>query len=137
MDTVGHLFLALGLVVLSFLLAGFIAWYRVRRFIDRSHRAMGVVIKVRKIPFESRDTFAPVVRFTTGDGRALSFIDPVSKYPPEFEVGEQAQVFYDPRDPHRARVVKRLADLFISAKLLGGASAALLAVGLLMGWLWD
>lgn len=136
MDTAWSLYFAFGLVILGFLLAGFLLWYRTKRFIDRSHKATGVVIKVKKIPFENRDTFTPVVRFTTRDGRALSFTDPIAKYPAEFEVGEKTQVLYDPQNPHNARAVKRLSDLFLSAKLLGGASAALLAVGLLMELLW-
>jgi hypothetical protein len=136
MDTAWSLYFAFGLVILGFLLAGFLLWYRTKRFIDSSHKATGVVIKVKKIPFENRDTFTPVVRFTTSDGRALSFTDPIAKYPAEFEVGEKTQVLYDPQNPHNARAVKRLSDLFLSAKLLGGASAALLAVGLLMELLW-
>lgn len=92
MDTVLQFVFVSGLMVVGFLLAAFIFWYRTKRFIDKSHKTMGVVIKVKKVPFENRDTFSPVVCFTTNDGRALSFTDPIAKYPPEFEVGEQAHV---------------------------------------------
>jgi hypothetical protein len=133
MDTVLQVLFVSGSIILGFfLIAGFL-WYRTRRYIKRSHKAIGVVIKVKKIPFENRDTFSPVVRFETGDGRALSFTDPVSKYPAEFEVGEQTPVLYDPRNPHKARAVKRISDLFISAQLFGGAGAVLLVLGLLAG----
>jgi len=70
---------------------------------DKAQKVIGAVIKVRKVPFENRDTFSPVVRFTTRDGRALSFTDPISRYPAEFEVGERAQVLYNPQNPHKAR----------------------------------
>jgi hypothetical protein len=132
MNTVLQIYLIGGLIIGGFLLAGFILWVRTKRFIERSQKAEGVVIKVKSITFENRDTFSPVVRFTTSDGRALSFTDPVSKYPAEFEVGDRAQVLYDLRDPHKARVVKRLSDLFLSAKLFGTAGAALLLIGLLV-----
>lgn len=140
MSTEQQLVLVFGLVVAGFLVAGLVFWFRTRRFIDRSHKAIGVVIKVKKIPFENKDTFSPVVRFTTSDGRALSFTDPVSKFPAEFELGEKTQVLYDPRNPHKARAVKRISDLFILAKLFGVAGAALLAVGLVLGmfsWLMN
>jgi len=133
MDIILQLSLVLGSIIIGFLLAAFILWYRTRRFIDRAHKATGVVIKVRKVPFENRDTFSPVVRFTTSDGRALSFTDPVSCYPSEFEVGERAEVLYDPHNPHRARAVKKVSDLFLEARLFWVASAALLAVGFLIG----
>ena len=136
MNIVSQFALAFGLIIIGCLIAGLIFWYRAKTFIDRSHKAIGVVIKVKKIPFENRDTFSPVVRFETGDGRALSFTDPVSKYPAEFEVGEKTQVFYDPQDPHKARAIKRVSDLFLLAKLFGVTGAALLAAGLLAGILF-
>jgi len=133
MDIVLQFLFISGLIIVGFLVVAFLLWYKTKRYIDKAHKAIGVVIKVKKIPFEHRNTYSPVVRFETSDGRALSFTDPVSKYPAEFEVGERAHVLYDPNDPHRARAVKRISDLFISAKLFGGAGAALLALGLLLG----
>jgi hypothetical protein len=123
-----------GLLTCGFLLAGFAFWYKAKRFIDKSEKAKGVVIKVKKIPFEDRgDTFSPVVRFRTNDGRALSFTDAVSRYPAEFEVGEQTDVLYDPENPHNARAVKNISDLFLLAKMFGVAGAAVIASGLVMG----
>jgi len=133
MDIVLQFILRSALITGGFLLVGFILWVRTKRFIDKSQKAEGVVIKVKKVPFENWDTFSPVVRFTTSDGRALSFTDPVSKHPAEFEVGDRAQVLHDLRNPHKARAVKRLSDLFLSAKLFGATGAALLVLGLLVG----
>jgi hypothetical protein len=132
-NTVPQLLMVLGFAIVGLLLAGFILWYRTRRFIAKTHRATGVVLKVKIIPFENKDTFAPVVRFTTRDGRALSFTDPVSKYPAEFEVGERTQVLYDPKDPHRARAVRNISDLFLAARIFVVAGIALLAMLLLVG----
>ena len=133
MSSVQQLVFVFSLVVTGFLAAGLMLWYRTRKYIDRSHKAIGVVIKVKKIPFQNKDTFSPVVRFATSDGRVLSFTDPISKYPAEFELGERTQVLYDPQNPHKARAVKKMSDLFILAKLFGVAGAALLAVGLVLG----
>jgi hypothetical protein len=133
MDILLQLFLRFGLLAGGFLMVSLILRVRTNSFINKSHKAVGVVIKLKKVPFENWETFSPVVRFETSDGRALSFTDPVSKYPAEFEVGERAQVLYNPQDPHKARAVKRISDLFLAAKLFGGAGAVLLAIGLLVG----
>ena len=121
------------LITFGFLLVGFILWYRTKKSIARAQKATGVVIKVKKITFENRDTFSPVIRFTTSDGRALSFTHPVYSYPPEYKVGDQADVLYDPQDPHKAHAVKKVSDLFLPAKLFGMAGTALLAAGILIG----
>lgn len=133
MNTILHFLFVLGFVVLLFLMAGFVLWYRAKRFIDGTHQATGVVLKVKTIPFENRETFAPVIRFTTSDGRSLSFTDPISKFPAEFKVGDKAQVLYDPDDPHNARSVKKVSDLFLAAKMFTTAGFALLAMALLVG----
>lgn len=134
MDLVLQGLTVFGLLIVGFLLAGFAFWYKAKRFIGRSKKANGVVIKIKKVPFEGRgDTFSPVVRFKTHDGRALSFTDPLCKYPAEFEVGEHTEVLYDPQDPHSARAVKNISDLFLLAKMFGVAGAALLAAGVVVG----
>ena len=126
-------FWMLGVIIFLLLVAGLILWYRTKKYIDRAHATIGVVIKVKKIPYEGWVTFSPVVRFETHDGRALSFTDPIAKYPTEFEVGEHAQVFYDPQDPHNARAVKRISDLFLSAKLFTVGGVALWVLGIMVG----
>jgi hypothetical protein len=133
MNTVLQVILVSVLITSGFLLAGFILWYRTKRLIAGTQKARGIVIKMKRITFENRDTFSPVIRFTTGDGRALSFTHPVFSYPPEFKVGDQADVLYDPQDPHNARAVKRVSDLFQTARLFGAAGTALLAAGILIG----
>ena len=132
MNLEDYFFLRGGVLIFGLLLTSLGLWYRAKRTIDRTYQAVGVVIHLRKIPFESWDTFSPVVRFTTHDGRALSFTDPFSKFPPEYEVGEHTQVLYDPKDPHQARAVKNISDLFLPAEMFGLTGTALLLVALLI-----
>jgi hypothetical protein len=133
MDIVLQVNLVFVLITSGFLLTGFLLWYRTKRMIARAQRATGVVIKVKKMTFENRDVFSPVIRFTTNDGRTLSFTDPHFSYPPEFKIGDRADVLYDPQNPHKARAVKDMSDLFFIAKLFGTAGTALLAAGVLIG----
>jgi hypothetical protein len=126
-----------GMIIFGFLLVGFLLWLGTKRFIERSQNARGVVIKVKRVPFENRDTFSPIVRFTTHDGRALSFTHPQSSHPPEFEYGEQVNVLYDPRNPHKARVVRKISDLYFMAKIFWITGAGLLVVGFLIGAVFE
>lgn len=132
MNLENYFYLRGGFLILGLLLTSLGLWYRAKRTIYRTFQTEGVVIHVRKIAFESWDTFSPVVRFTTHDGRALSFTDPMSKFPSEYEIGEHTQVLYDPKDPHQARAVKNISDLFLPAQMFGLTGTALLAVALIV-----
>lgn len=132
MNLENYYYLKGGFLILGLLLASLGLWFRAKRTISRTYQTEGVVIHLRKIPFESWETFSPVVRFTTHDGRALSFTDPVSKFPPEYEIGEHTQVLYDPNDPHQARAVKKISDLFLPAEMFGLLGTALLFVALIV-----
>jgi len=76
----------------------------------------------------------PLVEFETKEGQILRFADGIGTIPPEYEVGENVPVLYDPAEPEKARVYswKRIwfAPLFISAigllPILVGLGLALL-----------
>jgi hypothetical protein len=54
--------------------------------------------------------YVPVVDFETLDGQTVRFTDGIGSIPPDYEVGTEVTVLYDPDDVHKARVVswKRL-----------------------------
>jgi hypothetical protein len=54
--------------------------------------------------------YVPVVDFQTADGKAVRFTDGIGSVPPDYEVGTEVQVLYEPDDVRSARVVswKRL-----------------------------
>jgi hypothetical protein len=59
---------------------------------------------------EGGAAYVPVVDFQTLDGQAVHFTDGIGSIPPDYAVGTEVQVLYDPNDMHSARVVswKRL-----------------------------
>jgi len=67
--------------------------------------------------------YVPVVDFETLDGQTVRFTDGIGSMPPDYEVGAEVQVLYDPHDVHHARVV--------SWKRLWLAPTLITAVGLL------
>jgi hypothetical protein len=67
--------------------------------------------------------YVPVVDFQTVDGKAVRFTDGIGSIPPDYPVGAEVTVLYDPEDVHNARVV--------SWKRLWLAPALITCVGLL------
>ncbi len=132
MDLENYFYLRGGILIVGLLLTSLGLWLRAKLTISRRYQANGVVIHLRKVSFDGWDTFSPVVRFTTHDGRALSFTDPVARFPPEYEIGEHTQVLYDPKDPHQARAVKNVSDLFDGAQLFGLTGTGLLLATILI-----
>jgi hypothetical protein len=67
--------------------------------------------------------YVPVVDFQTPEGQTVRFTDGIGSIPPDYEVGSEVRVLYDPDDVHSARVV--------SWKRLWLAPTLLTSVGLL------
>jgi len=71
----------------------------------------GTVVDNVYRPFaEGGAAYVPVVEFQTHDGETVRFTDGVGTIPPDYEVGTEVKVLYDPDDVHHARVAswKRL-----------------------------
>lgn len=46
----------------------------------------------------------PVVRFSTARGAKFVFTDKAGSYPPDYQVGEEVEVLYDPKNPEQAAI---------------------------------
>jgi hypothetical protein len=71
---------------------------------------------------------SPVVEFTTRTGETRTAIGSINRDPPEYKVGDVAEVLYDPDDPRRADVrseLRRWRFWFSIWTALGLALAAL------------
>jgi hypothetical protein len=67
--------------------------------------------------------YYPVVEFVTTAGETVRFTDRIGCLPPDYVEGAQVRVFYDPADPHAARLAswKRLwfaPTLFVAVGVL-------------------
>lgn len=117
--------LIVGLIVGGNLLVGLVLLYRTRRFAKNALATTGAVtvLKRRGSTKSGRALTSPVVSFVAADGSRVEFTDPILRYPPGFEVGEQVKVLYDRRNFKRARVSKYRWDLYFPAwvfLLVGG-----------------
>lgn len=108
---VSRVFASIGLLFLA--VGAFTAW-RAFTFTDSSAKAAGTVVELRLSRSGSSSSgHAPVVRFTTNEGRTVEFVSSVSSKPPAYKIGEEVEVLYDPKDPWHAEI-----DSFVSLWLL-------------------
>ena len=117
-------FLLIPLVVgAPFLLIGLSQVYRVVQVERNWISAPGTVVDNVVVARATGGSYAPVVDFQSLEAGAVRFTDGVGTIPPDYEVGAEVKVLYDPDDVHSARVVswKRLwlgPTLLICAGLL-------------------
>jgi len=104
-------FLLIPLVVgTPFLLIGLSQVYRVVQLERNWVSTRGTVVDNVVVAFASGASYAPVVDFWTLEGETVRFADGVGSIPPDYEVGAEVKVLYDPDDVRNARVAswKRL-----------------------------
>ncbi len=110
------LVIAVGFIVggASFMVYGGRSLHQTRQFVGRSTAATGVVVGMVTREHRRRDSGGfgtarhwlrhPVVRFQTPEGRTIEFQSTVGTRPAIHQVGQRVGVFYDPRNPHDAKI---------------------------------
>ncbi len=88
----------LGLIALGMYLHN-----RTEAFLARALHGRGVVVAMAANRSNNSTTWAPVVEFEDGS-RSFRFKDSVSSSPPSWQVGDIADVLYDPANPSDARI---------------------------------
>jgi hypothetical protein len=93
-----------------FLLIGLSEVYRVVQLERNWISAPSTVVDNVVVARATGASYAPVVDFRTMEGETVRFADGVGSIPPDYEVGAEVKVLYDPDDVHSARVAswKRL-----------------------------
>ena len=83
--------------------AGYTSW----RLEQSGETTTGTVIEMEESSSAEGGccVYSPVIEFSA-NGQAYTFESSNASYPPEYEVGEQVQVLYDPSDPETAQINK-------------------------------
>jgi len=87
----------------------------------------GEVIRLNESCDDEGCTYSPVVRFTTQDGRQVTYNSTFSSSPPAYDIGEQVTMFYQPDDPQRA-TIKGEGGVF--RFIFAGVGGVIIVVGL-------
>lgn len=121
---------------------GVFLFIRTRIFISKAQKVKGTVIQMVYSRSSSSSGggggYAPVYQFRTVDGQTIVMHDSLSSNPPQFQVGQEIDILYDPANPQKARINKWMNLYFVSL-LLGGMGLIFGGVGvvLLFGQLMD
>ncbi|MGB9300501.1 MAG: DUF3592 domain-containing protein [Anaerolineae bacterium] len=93
-----------------FLLIGLSEVYKVVQLERSWVSTHGTVVDNMTVAFATGASYAPVVDSQTLEGETVRFIDGVGTIPPDYEIGAEVKVLYDPDDVHNAQIVswKRL-----------------------------
>ena len=74
-------------------------------FIRKSDRAIGTVIELEKIDGTDGVTCKPIFKFKTSTNQEIIYRHISSSSPPNWYVGEEATIAYDPTNPTTARLL--------------------------------
>ena len=87
----------------------------------------GEVYKLNQSCDDDGCTYSPIVRFTTQDGKPVTYNSSFSSNPPAYDVGEQVIMYYQPDDPQRA-TIKGEGRVF--SFIFAGVGGVVMIVGL-------
>ena len=127
-------FLLIPLVVgAPFLLIGLSQVYRVVQLERSWISTRGTVVDNMVVAFATGASYAPVVDFRTLEGETVRFTDGVGTIPPDYEVGTEVKVLYDPDDVHSARVAS-WKRLWLAPTLITCVGLLPILLGVLVIW---
>jgi hypothetical protein len=124
--TKGELILVIGvnaLVSFTMLAIGIISYMRTKKFLNAAIETRGRVIE--SVYKGSGDDgggpmYSPKIQFTDRMGQPVEFTENWSSNRPDFKIGDEVIVFYDPAKPHKARRGGKKWKFFFVAWLVGG-----------------
>lgn len=124
--TQNELYLVLGangLISFAMLAIGVISYLRTRRFLSNAVETRGIVTASEYKGQSSEDggsMYSPKIRFTDSIGKQYEFTENWSSNRPDFNVGDEVIVLYDPANPQKARRGGNKWKFYFITWLLGG-----------------
>jgi hypothetical protein len=107
-----RVYIGCGLLFANLFFAAFCLWgaytgYTSWRLEQDGETTTGTVIEMEESSSSEGGccVYSPVIEFNV-NGQAYTFEGGTASYPPEYVVGEQVQVLYDPADPNTAQLNK-------------------------------
>lgn len=127
---------ALLLVAAGLLVQGWVMTRDLRQFLAVAEHTTGHVVAHEPFQREGRtpqQRFRLVVAFTAPDGARVRFRSIPTYGRPPYDLGSQVPVRFDPGDPSRARVNRRI-ELMAPLVIWGSAVCVLAGLGLAVQW---
>ena len=123
--TQNELYLVLGvngLISFTMLFIGIISYVRTKKFLNSAVETRGTVVEsVYKGSSDGGGSmYSPKVKFTDRMGREFDFTENWSSNRPDFNIGDEVIVLYDPANPQKARRGGKKWKFFFVTWLIGG-----------------
>ena len=120
-----RVFVAIGVLALIW---GAVDFARTVHFVRTAEHATGTVVDVsREVDSDGDESFYPIVRFTTADGKEFQFKSNSGSNPASHSTGDEVDVLYDPDDPDDAQL-SGFFDLWLFTIVPFGLGTVFLAV---------
>lgn len=106
----GMIFFGIGLALLAVALVvgGMAISFRMG-----AERVTGTVSEVELRHYSDGNSYCPIISFTTRLGQSYTHRSDVCSWPPSFERGDEAIIYYDPANPNRSQLDSFLGVWFI------------------------
>jgi hypothetical protein len=123
--TQNELFLVFGVngfISFTMLAIGIISYIRTKKFLSSAIETRGIVVdNVYKGSEDGGGSmYSPKIRFNDSMGREIEFTENWSTNRPDFNIGDEVIVLYNPAEPEKARRGGKKWKFFFIAWLLGG-----------------
>ena len=122
------------MVPIGLLLLALAAWsvWSTKAWIAHSVEAEGTVIEmVRTRDSDGDYMYAPLVRFSTAEGKTIEFQSSLRTNPPAYRTGQTVSVLYDPAVPESASI-RGFFTLWFVALILSFIGVIFLGIGAVM-----
>ena len=121
--------LPIGLLLLT--LAAWSVW-STKMWIARSVETQGTVVEMVRVRDSDGDyMYAPLVRFSTAEGKTVEFQSSLRTNPPAYRTGQTVSVLYDPAVPESASI-RGFFTLWFMALILTFIGTIFLGIGAAM-----
>lgn len=111
-----------GFISLTMLAIGIISYIRTKKFLASAVETRGIVVdKVYKGSEDGGGSmYSPKIRFNDSMGKEIEFTENWSSNRPDFKIGDEVIVLYNPAEPEKARRGGKKWKFYFLAWLLGG-----------------
>ena len=119
--------------LIAAILAGTSYWLYQGRAVEIAayQPAVGVIVGSHVNTEGGRKMFAPIIRFESNDGESVEFKSRTFSRPPRFEIGDEIEIVYDPKDPARA-MIDNFVVRYLTAIVIAIFAWAILILGLVV-----
>ncbi|MFN8346278.1 MAG: DUF3592 domain-containing protein [Spirosomataceae bacterium] len=124
---IGIIFTVVGLALLG---GALYAYQSQKKFLSQAYASTGTVTALEySRSRKGGGTYYPIVEFRTPDGQSYTFRSEMGSKPPAYDVGEQVEVRYNPKDPFDAKLTG-FWSLWGLSVLFAGMGSVFSAIGI-------